>query len=432
MQAQAPRQLNYEDILPVAIESSSQRREFYPEGGSTYGPNGGTNPNVVRIPINADAMLDAQGSYLQFELKNASGAHTIGLEFPQSIIKRLRILSGSGTVLEDIGNYNRLYAGILYPTQASPGFIMESGITAGQNTGDAVASDTRNTNDQIAHSTARTMCVHLCSALMNSEKYVPLVMMNAGLILELELDVANSAGVCSDVAGCEWTASNFRYIAHLINLQRDFYEKLRIVMEGSGGVLQLAGTTYKHFSGNWAAHDVSNSINIPARVKSIKSIVWKNTIEADVSSHAKFGISDGVTHGLTEYQFRIGSVSYPPQSVKFSATNKGEAYCELRKAFGTLGDYSHGGPLINKDSYGASAIAGSGSNEQATLSPFALDLESFPRTSLESGVSTADRALPITLDLTAAATDVATTVDVWCMCDAIFYVNLDGSCSVSV
>jgi len=257
-------------------------------------------------------------------------------------------------------------------------------------------------------------------------------MMNAGLILELELDVPNSAGVCSDAEGCKWTASNFRYIAHLINLQRDFYEKLRIVMEGSGGVLQLAGTTYKHFSGNWGSNTENNSINIPARVKSIKSIVWKNTIEADVAGHDKFGVSDGVTHGLTEYQFRIGSVSYPPQSIKFSATNKGEAYCELRKAFGTLGDYSHGGPLINSDSYGVSPATGSIQGAQARLAPFAIDLESFPRTSLESGVSTSDRALPITLDLKAVAANIATTVDVWCMCDAIFYVNLDGSCSVSV
>lgn len=428
MQAQAPRQLNYEDVLPVAIESSSQRREFYPEGGSTYGPNGGTNPNVVRIPINADAMLDAQGSYLQFVLENTSALNTIGLDFPQSIIKRLRILSGSGTVLEDIGNYNRLYGGILYPTQASAGFIMENSITAGQDT----ASDRRNANTQMGANASKTMCVHLCSALLNSEKYLPLVMMNAGLILELELDVPNSAGVCSAVAGCQWTVSNFRYVAHLINLQRDFYEKLRLVMEGSGGVLQLAGTTYKHFSGNWSANTESNSINIPARVKSIKSIVWKNTIEVDVASHDKFGVSDGVTHGLTEYQFRIGSVSYPPQSIKFSATNKGEAYCELRKAFGTLGDYSHGGALLNKDSYGNSPATGSIHDGVVCLSPFAIDLESFPRTSLESGVSTSDRALPITLDLKATAAAIATTVDVWCMCDAIFYVNLDGSCSVSV
>ena len=82
MEQVAPAQVNYDDQLPIAISSKSQRREFFPEGGSTYGPNGGSNPNILRIPINADSMLDVQNSYLKFNLKNTSAAKDLGLDFP--------------------------------------------------------------------------------------------------------------------------------------------------------------------------------------------------------------------------------------------------------------------------------------------------------------------------------------------------------------
>ena len=70
MERQAPKQLLYENQLPLAVESKSTRRLFFPEGGSTYGPPGGANPNIIRIPINADSLLDVQHSYLQFDLND--------------------------------------------------------------------------------------------------------------------------------------------------------------------------------------------------------------------------------------------------------------------------------------------------------------------------------------------------------------------------
>lgn len=445
MERVAPNQLNYDDQLPIAIESKSQRREFYPEGGSTYGPNGGTHPNVLRIPINADSMLDCQNSYLRWTLTNSNaGTATLGQDLPQSIIKRVRISSG-GVVLEDINSYNRLYCGILYPAQATLGMLKEGGISAGQsnlsgganNSGDVVTNidcPIHNLNTSFANGAVSTQSFHLATGLLNLDKYLPLVMMNAGFIIEIEFDVVGSIGLSSTtLTNADWEVTNVRYVAHLVDLQRDFYDRLRMVMEGSGGVLQLAGQSYRHFSGQFPASASNASINIPARVKSIKSIFFKNTIEADVSAGTKFGISDGITKGITEYQFRIGSVVYPPTAVAVSTTNKGEAYQELRKSFGTLGSLEHGGVLLNSATYLASPTTGSATGAVPHLAPFGLDFEAFNRTALESGVNSADRSLPISLELTAAsASATLATTDCYVLCDAIFYVNLDGTCSVSI
>jgi hypothetical protein len=45
-----------------------------------------------------------------------------------------------------------------------------------------------------------------------------------------------------------------------------------MVMESTGGVLQLAGQTYRHFTAQTPIGQGPHTISIPARVKSVKSI----------------------------------------------------------------------------------------------------------------------------------------------------------------
>ena len=437
MERVAPSQINYDDQLPIAISSKSSRREFFPEGGSTYGFSGGQHPNIVRIPINADSMLDCQNSYLKFDFVFPA-TDAGGFDLPQSYIKRLRILSG-GTVLEDIDQYGRLYAGILYPAQAGYNSIVSGSITNHQ----CIVSATtqafgvlHNVEAAQAVSTSHKMCIQLASGLLNMDKYLPLVMMNAGFTIELELDVQGSFGIGTAAAATPvWSITNIRYVAHLIDLERDFYDRLRMVMEGSGGVLQLAGQTFRHYSGNFPTAATNITINVPARVKSIKSIFFKNTIDADVAAKDKFGVSDGVSRTMTEYQFRVGSVVYPPQAVAVGVgAVAGEALLELEKAFGNLSDYRAGSGILNSGNYLTSHHTGSATGAVPFLGPLGLDFESFNRSAIENGVNSADRSLPITLEIKALADTLAggSTVDVYVLCDAIFYVNLDGTCSVSI
>jgi hypothetical protein len=495
MERVAPRQVAYENQLPLAIESKSQRRKFYPEGATTYGPNGNGNgnPNIIRIPINADSLLDTQHSYLQFTIRNLDGGgRTMGLDVGLPHIKRVR-LESAGTTLEDIDNYGKLFGAVLFPAQATAGAVNEyslagmgvaqlgssltdlaaggGGGAAGEiaNAADAnadadhtteaelraaldglrnrtiAAYNTRTADSGIGsgHDSAATIpnggsktfsvCLH--TGLLNIDKYLPLVMMNAGLVLELELDVANSIGINSAAENLNWEMKDVVYIAHLIDLQRDFYDRLRMVMEGSGGVLQLTGTTFRSYQSNFAAGVATPyNVNIPARMKSIKSIFFTNTYQPQRHAQQSYGIGGAVPNGVTEYQFRVGSVVYPAQAVKVSANNKGEAYQELRKAFGSLGSLAHGGVLLNNSSYYLAAntqhaVASGG----LVATPFGLDFESFPKTTLENGINSADRSLPITLDIVRAGAEaLSVDVDVFVMCDAVWYVNLDGSVSVSI
>lgn len=486
MERVAPRQVLYENQLPLAIASKSSRRIFYPEGPATFGPQGSAYSNIVRIPINADSLLDVQNSYLQFDITNTEGNHdTFGADFGFPCLERLRIES-AGVTLEDITSYNKLYGGVLLPCQASLGGVKDATITqlglestiAGLSD-IAVANNTSNfstppTQDEVrAGITAtkdlivtavnnmtqtsflgrhqadtnhdadngtnptRTYNVPLVSALLNLDKYLPLVMMNAGIVLELHLSVPNALGCSSANRPLSWTMSNVKYIAHMIDLERDFYDKLRMVMETSGNNLQLTGTTFRSFrstQGQSATEDYN--INIPARIKSIKSIFFTHTNSANRYGTQVYGIGSAIPNGVEEYQFRVGSMLYPSTAVKCGVNNKGEAYQELRKAFGNINDYQHGGALVdNSTFYLATNTAEGGTASTAVLTPYALDFESFPRTALENGLNSADRSLPITLEIKRnGGSNVVggVDVDVFVMCDAVFYVNVDGSVSVSI
>ena len=481
----APRQLLYQDQLPLAISSRSHRRIFHPEGANEYGASGGTRTNIIRIPISADSMLDAQHSYLQFTLHNTSAADPMALDItPASIIRRIR-LESAGSTLEEIVGYNKLYNSILFPAQADFSKGSENSMVQGTQgrgngapqqlddfTGNGGVSDGMTASYQspfIATLAANTQDVGavlnggssvvvslpIVCGLLNMEKYVPLVMMSGGLVLEIELDNAHSVGYSATRAAVttsiapEWKVSEVRYVAHLIDLEREFYDRMRAVMEGTGGVLQLASQTYRNFQSSVNALQTSAEVSIPNRVKSVKSIFWCASNQAMDSG--ELGLGNGgyasssslnVLGGAGgQFQFRIGSVLYPPTAVRCQTHQKSEALMELNKAFGSIGFVDGKGSLLTTQSYGANIDRAGAKypvgNKQVfqsafSFSPFGLDFEAFPRTALESGVNTADFSLPTNLILSGATFTNNTNINVWVLADAIFYVNMDGSVSVSV
>jgi hypothetical protein len=139
-------------------------------------------------------------------------------------------------------------------------------------------------------------------------------------------------------------------------------------------------------------------------------------------------------NNLTQFQLSIGATRYPPTANECSATtNKVGAYTELMKAFGKVGSTVHS-DLLNGGNYmvGAGAAADNDPSARIPFSPFAIDLESF-RHEIENGIDSSSRALPITLHTTHTGNTTAGCSDVYMyvLYDSLFYVNMDGSVSVS-
>lgn len=479
----APKTLRYEQDagLPVAIEARSNRRSFYPSNGQVFSPGGTT---VIRMTLNSNSFLDFSHSYLQFKYTNKTNKRCrpdLGVPF----FSRLQIMSG-GQELEDIQEWSRLYSILLSAqgsrlnsdelslTQHDPNVFAKQpartvtaqhvtadqvaagvvGTAANQQgvidfaaainaLGDAAATNggSNNVNPSINPVVSSSAGVEhpageqfynfpLMSAIFNIEKYFPLLLTDQGLDIYLTLNSTKEIGCYEGDPTGDYELSNVQYIAHEVHLDDGFVNQMKASMAATGGMLSLSSTTYRHYqlTGGVGSED----LNISCRVKSLKGMLVRPQHAAMTNSHTNYSVSTGSSLGITELQFRIGSVLYPQSAIKFSDDNKGELFQEIRKCFGTIGSYNHGTMLNDAtfqrgtdDRHETIGVSGS----QRRLWFAAYDFETFAKSATESGINVSDRALPVTLSLKkTAATNVnlAGRYDTFAMCDCIIYIDLMG------
>ena len=272
----------------------------------------------------------------------------------------------------------------------------------------------------------------LVSGLLDNDKYLPLVLMNAGITIEIEL--ASSAD-CMVGTAANYEITNVRYVSHLIDLERSFYDRLRMVQQQSGGVLQIAGQSFRSFRTTLTAGTVQAN-NCPARVRSIKSFFFCAKRAGNV---AEFGLSSSGNMSLTSFQLAIGATRYPPTANECEVANglnKVGAYTELVKAFGKVGSNIHNDLLMGSNYASRTGADGEfAAGSVCAFSPYGIDLESF-RHEIENGIDTSSRALPITLHTQHSvdprgANAACDQLLMYVLYDSLFYVNMDGSVSVS-
>lgn len=474
-----PKSVDYTKILPLAVESRSRRRSFFPTNGQSFVDNAN---NIIRIDVSASAFLDTKHSYLRFRLTNNSG-QAVGFDYGggHGIIRRLRI-EQSGTVLSDCNHYNKLMSAIVLPCQSGQDGLAHRSLTEGQRYANqagnnnsmnpapaaevsgAIVNTPSNTDGLVANGASYTFSIPLMNGLLGTtqQKMVPLQLLGSSpLTIEIELAPQLDIGaftVAAPAAGTSYTVDNVRYIAQLVEVGPEVDAQLRMVQEMSGGKLVLNGTDYTHFNGNIPAGAVGNQVvNVPARRKSLKSLFFVGASTSYVAAGAGpagehsfcYNMSYGGNFNMTDYQIKIGSVVYPPTPVDCqfqvaggaNAFQRGEAVAELAKCWGTLGSAHGTGSLSTINAYVAdcdvanmarAAAAGAATNT-LRFSPFGLDLEAFQRTAIESGINTASSSLPISLILNVGAANAeAINVDCYVSYDSLYFIDETGSIRVSM
>ena len=478
-----PRNANYMTHLPLAMTSMSKRRTYFPTNGNTFTATGN---NIIRIDISGDAFLDTKNSYLTFRYNNTTGA-TMSPDAGggHGFIRRLRV-EQSGNVLTDCNNYNKLLSSILLPAQSDRDSLKHRSVTESCRYGnDKVTAGSTAPNpaadmsgaslttpangDQLlldnivaapglpTPGSTLTFSIPLVNGLLgvNQDKMIPLQLLGSSpLTIEIELAPTLDVGIFAAAPATAYTIDNVRYEAQLVETPPQLDEQLRLVQEQSGGAIMLSGQDYTHFNGNiGAAATGQQNINVPARRRSIKSILWTGASQAFVAGgvvaqDALFNLSFGGNFNMTEYSIRVGAVQYPPEPVRCDyglaagpAGVRSEHVTELEKCFGTLGSGVGVGNLstINFattqcDVANMTTIVAPGAADATYLfSPFGLDMESFQRVSAgHDGVNTADRATPITLQMTIGQANAeAINVDAYVCYDSLFYIDASGSIRVN-
>ena len=381
---------------------------------------------------------------------------------------RMQIMSG-GQELEDISEYSRLYA-ILESIQGSrlnadehsltehqpfapnAAAVTDAMVTDASVDGAAVSAQINAAVDganpyvhaastSVAAGATRVFNVPLVSAIFNIEKYFPLLLTQQGIDIYLTLNPAQDIGHWSGAPQSnQWAIDDVKYVAHEVNLDDMFTNQMKMSIQATGGVLSLASTTYKHYLVNQSSANITNAThNVSTQVKSLKGLIVRPQNQALTGVDSYFPISTGQSMCIDEIQFKVGSVIYPQEAIKFSADNPGEMYNEIRKCFGTIGSYNHG-TMLNKTTFtptiDAAASYTPGAGEARQMFVAAYDFETFAKSATESGLNTSDRALPVSFTVKTSAVNnvsaLAVRYDVFAMADCILYINLAGKLSTRI
>jgi len=471
-----PSNVDYTKILPLAVESRSHRRAFFPTNGQRFESDGN---NIIRIDVSASAFLDPKHSYLRFRFTNDTNT-TMGFDFGggSGVIRRLRI-EQAGNVLSDVNNYNKLLSSIILPSQGgmdsvghrsvTEGVRFANGQAAGSNMTPAPAGECNGTIAISPSTTATTLtaaggaanaytfCIPLVNGLLGStqDKMVPLQLLGSSPItIEIELAPLLDIGTFGALpaGNNRYIIDDVRYLAQLVEVGPEVDQQIRMVQDVSGGRLVLNGVDYTHFAGNIPANSLgSQVINVPARRKSMKSLFFVGASQSYAGGAAHQLVSNlsfGGSFSAKSFQMKIGSVMHPATPIEcnfnndaLTAVNRAEAFSELAKCWGTLSSVNGVGVLSTSnyatttcDVAGMAVDAGPGAGPQSyRFAPFGIDLEAFQRTAIESGVNTADRSLPISLIIDIATAQAqATNVDAYVAYDSLYFIDEMGTIRVSM
>ena len=491
-----PASINYQDVLPVAVPAVARRRRFFPVNGTTFNPDG-TNEIRIQLN-STNALLDPQHSYLEFEVVNNNAAATFGFDIGGAhvLFDEVRVEQG-GRVLAREQAHNRLHAGILASAQVNTDGMATESVSQGQrftasaaggNAGQiapvgatlglAYVSQVHNSNLQVPAGGVVRMCMAMPTGLFTQDKLIPLPLVSQSDPITLVLNMCRSEAVGSwsaAPANSDIVIRRISYCSQLIEVGRDVIDQIKMMREMGGGQLTISSTDIEHSSALLVNTSTGETpIRIPMRKKSIKSLLFQiNSTDltqgaAGMNLSQLMNLSYGGNANMDSYQMKVGSVVYPPTPIQcwgnvgraagialpLPNQERGECAMELAKALGSLGFVNPTGRLSGI-AYGVSTAAaialgnpaladgdnGDGvntvatiGNEEQSVCPFGLDLQSFQHTAIESGVDTETMALETTLLLNINAVTAGLenrNVHTYLLYDQHYYFNADGSVTIS-
>lgn len=475
-----PDALNYTKILPLAVESRARRRAYLPENGQSFVSD---QNNIIRIPISGNAFLDTKESYLRMRLLNTTGL-TMGLDFggAHGLIQRLTILQG-GRILSDVHDYNKLLSAILLPAQGNETNLStrsvtegmryaNSGVGAGGNMGVTTAAEVTgacvntptNPNDVIpaAAGSFYNVSIPLVNGLLGTsqDKLVPLQLLGSQpIVIEITLAPVMDIGVFAGAGIANppgYTVDDVRYMASLVEVGPEVDQHLRSVQAAAGGRLTISGTDWTHYSAQIPVNAQGlNALNIPCRRKSIKSVLFcgaSQTYGAMPAQSLIYNLSYGGHCEIAEYWLKVGQTNIPQTPIQCNFDTgqnpfaRAEALEELSKTFGSANN-AHGVGVLSRVNYQCqsglaanAAIQSAGGAVMRThlFGPMGVDIEAFQPDgkgggALESGIDSATRSLPITLNVrTALPLAEAMVMDMYVVYDSIYWIDQGGNLQVSM
>ena len=445
---EVPSVLRYSDILKVGSPLADlQYHTLIPTNGNTFSPQ-----QQIRLAFNVptDSFCNLKGAYLKFQVNNttasATGATTpgkIALD-PQAgigaIIDTWRIHSGTGALIEEIQHYNAIYALMsnLTPPQHTQSSLniqdgaSESALTqqsvcgAGSN---AVVDETSRVS--ILRTKSKTFTHIPMSGFFQSDRLCPLGFATGTAYVEITLPSASTPFISDsdEASAISWTISNIELHVPVLRMSAEFNNSFRQLL-ASGLPINWHSQSFHNVQTNVASGTTgSTTLTMATRKRSVKSVITLFRKSADLTDDNVDSVSARKSLGITEYNYTIGGLRMPSKNVVIKNTadnvDLGEVYANLVGCLSNLGNiYSATG--MNRDTF----IVADETGTVASKVAYALDLEAYGHSDVQSGKNLANQGLPLVFEANlgsgnanqAATSDIL--VDCYLLHDVVF--SLDG------
>lgn len=382
-----PRGIIYKSLAPLGMQAIDRDIRFYPTQSGTYSFSG-QNTIQIPI-VGSTGFLDAENSYLHFKVTNActnanGGAPAFIDESVFSLFNRFRIIGSMGDEVERIDRFNKLVS-VLASYNMTPAHRQTLASATSGFSADAVGP---NGSPEMARpgvllkaGGVMEFTIPLISGLFGQEKYIPLgIIRGAGLRLEFLLEdpalcmqqvlVKNGVNAFFTPTANSYTISDVYYTGHIVEFEGvNVNQRLVAVMEADKAPLIMRGISFENTTtnGTGAASDDTHLFNLRARsMKAIISVpdvadqlytivagcygasvsaqshtmvlaqetavqTWQNPLNAVgtfTAAQVKMlfpCISCRPSYNITDVQYTIGNLQFPPQYMSVEADAQGFA-----------------------------------------------------------------------------------------------------------
>jgi hypothetical protein len=337
--------------LKESAQYITSRRQvtYYASGSNVYSTVGGTR--TLTVTMNGLEWIDPSTVHLQYDLRNTditAGKSVRPVSGAHCFFQRLRIMTGHGTLVEDISDYNQVHE--LFSNMKPLENVENDDILA---FGSRVQNTAVTRADLPGVPAGQHMTVSfkpLCG-LFSQDKYLPLKYLN-GLTLEFTLvgnsedciisvpvvDVAGTAFLTTNTSN-SWQIENVQVKAQVVSLDNTMQNQYnKHMLDGGNLPIRFSSiVTSKQHIGT-ASNDIAiNVTRAFTKLQSLYVTMYRNPNIVGMKKFNYFMHPIGVAttgnvvyargHELS-FQASIGSRNFP----EFPIASVSEAYSHLKQA----------------------------------------------------------------------------------------------------
>jgi hypothetical protein len=299
----------------VAIASSRREVIVVPQNGT--GPYEQSQDRVIRIELSPSlGYLDTHESFLSFRIRPVPGTYDDTKECRMdksalSWVRRLTILSSTGSKLEDIDEYGLLSCMLHEQTGG-----LEYAKTIGTMTESLGNRASRNA--ACAHPEgAQYVAGFDASGILNSQQVLPLAFCQGPVTIELDIQDMSKSFKFTPLPGVtpKYEVRNIQYHASVLSMSEEYSAKMSSQVRERGVDLSFE-TTKTHVT-----HIQNPDVDLPIsqNAASVRGTYHILRDRAVVDSASHDSLSTYKSGNLEELQFDLGGHLTPTQSIKLKA-----------------------------------------------------------------------------------------------------------------